>query len=115
MPLPVRTFVASTGLGRVRTRTSPGLLRLISGEAGFPDHLFPVVHLYIVAMRKPEIARRRIVQLQKGEGEVELQRIFSVLPASPAFPGAFQCSGGPSRSSLNSDFRATSKPSRNAA
>ena len=84
-------------------------------EIGLLDGVFPVAHPYIVALRDLDIARCRIAQLQKGEGEVERQRILSSLPGSPAFPGAFQSSGGPSRSSLNKDLRAMSKPLRNAA
>ena len=84
-------------------------------EIGLGDGLLPVAHPHIVAMRELQIARRRVAQLQEGEGEVERQRIFSSLPPSPAFADAFQSSGGPSRNSLNRDLRAMSKPLQNAA
>ena len=70
---------------------------------------------YLKAMRELEIARRRVAQLQEGEGEIEIRGLSSLLPPCPAFPDAFQSSGCSSRSILNRDLRAISKRSRNAA
>ena len=46
-------------------------------EIGLGDGLFPVTHPDVVAVRELEIARRRVAQLEKGQGEVELQPISS--------------------------------------
>ena len=58
---------------------------------------------YLKAMRELEIARRRVAQLQEGEGEIEIHGLSSLLPPCPAFPDAFQSSGCSSRSILNRD------------